>query len=188
MIAALSPERLETVRSMIEQWHDFFLMTGTAAVTLAGLLFVAVSINVDTLLDSRRAALLDLARQAMLALLMMLIISLIFLLPAWSPRIQAAALVGTCLVPLVFTLRGMRLDATQGEHGLGRGVLLRRRLLSLVAYVGMLVVGLFMWRGQYEIIFFIVGPICLLFGNATGSAWEMMVEVGRLKARDARGA
>ena len=188
MTAALSPERLEVVRSLIEQWHDFFLMTGTAAVTLAGLLFVAVSINVDTLLDSRRAALLDLARQAMLALLMMLIISLIFLLPAWSPRIQSAALIGSCLVPLGFTLRGMRLDATQGDHGLGRGVLLRRRVLALVAYVGMLLVGVFMLRGQYEIMFFIVGPICMLFGNATGSAWEMMVEVGRLKARDARGA
>ena len=33
--------------SFVEHWHEFYLMTGTAAVTLAGLLFVAISLHVD---------------------------------------------------------------------------------------------------------------------------------------------
>jgi len=31
----------------VEAWHDFYNLTGSAAFTLAGLVFVAVSINID---------------------------------------------------------------------------------------------------------------------------------------------
>jgi hypothetical protein len=47
-------ENLDLVRSMIAtdiykpaEWHDFFLMTGGGAAVLAGLVFVAMSINRD---------------------------------------------------------------------------------------------------------------------------------------------
>ena len=47
-------ENLDLVRSMIAtdiykpaEWHDFFLMTGGGAAALAGLVFVAMSINLD---------------------------------------------------------------------------------------------------------------------------------------------
>jgi hypothetical protein len=37
-----------------DRWHDFFLMSGTAAVTLAGLLFVSMSFNMEHLLRADR--------------------------------------------------------------------------------------------------------------------------------------
>ena len=47
-------ENPDLVRSIIAtdiykpaEWHDFFLMTGGGAAALAGLVFVAMSINLD---------------------------------------------------------------------------------------------------------------------------------------------
>src|SRR5256885_8632469 len=34
-----------------EQWHDFFLMVGSGAAALAGLVFVAMSINLDAIVQ-----------------------------------------------------------------------------------------------------------------------------------------
>jgi hypothetical protein len=35
---------------MLNQWHDFFSMVGTGAAALAGLIFVAMAINIDIIL------------------------------------------------------------------------------------------------------------------------------------------
>lgn len=183
MPSGLSPERLEAVAHLFESWHEFFLMTGTAAVTLAGLLFVAVSINVETIVHEKRVAVLDLARHTMVSFLLVLIISLVMLIPPHAPRIQAFALALSSLLPIAFVLRSMWLDRRRQDHGFAPGKLRLRRILMLVGFGFIALTGIQMWRGTYEAIFNLMGPICLLLGNATGSAWEMMVEVGRIKAR-----
>jgi hypothetical protein len=37
-----------------EAWHDFYLLSGTAAVTLVGLLFVALSLHIEILFRTGR--------------------------------------------------------------------------------------------------------------------------------------
>jgi hypothetical protein len=37
---------MEAFTQAVEGWHDFYLMIGTAAATLVGLLFVSLSLNV----------------------------------------------------------------------------------------------------------------------------------------------
>jgi hypothetical protein len=44
----------ETARHALEAWHDFYLLSGTASATLAGLLFVSLSFNLDHLLHESR--------------------------------------------------------------------------------------------------------------------------------------
>ena len=40
-------EAAASFAEQLDRWHEFYLMAGTAAVTLMGLLFVAVSLHLD---------------------------------------------------------------------------------------------------------------------------------------------
>jgi len=40
----------------LREWHDFYLLVGTAGATLLGLLFVAVSLGVGYLTEERQSA------------------------------------------------------------------------------------------------------------------------------------
>ena len=40
----------------LKQWHDFYLLVGTAGATLLGLLFVAVSLGIGFLTEERQGA------------------------------------------------------------------------------------------------------------------------------------
>ena len=97
----------------LEKWHDFFLMSGTAAVTLAGLVFVAISIHVDTLVQAKREHLLDLARMTLLSFTMILVLSLTMLMPYMSVRMVGVQMVilGRVLLSARWSLRRGRDDS-----------------------------------------------------------------------------
>lgn len=63
----------------MEQWHNFFTLAGTAAATLLGLLFVALSVNKESI--AARPLLRSLARQTFLSLSIVLLVSLLGLMP-----------------------------------------------------------------------------------------------------------
>jgi hypothetical protein len=55
---------MDAFAQAIEGWHDFYLMVGTAAATLVGLLFVSLSLNVDVITREANADLRVLAVSA----------------------------------------------------------------------------------------------------------------------------
>src|SRR5713101_1159897 len=69
----------------IQGWHDFYLLVGTAAATLLGLLFVAVSFNLDVIADQSHANLRATAGLTFNSFLYILIFSLLFLIPNPTP-------------------------------------------------------------------------------------------------------
>jgi len=83
----------------VAAWHDFFVAAAGAAAALSGLIFVAVSINLRTILDQEKAAgssyLTGRALESLAALLVVLGISLVGLDPSVS-RVAFAAVLLTC--------------------------------------------------------------------------------------------
>ena len=70
----------------ITQWQNFYMLAGTAAATLVGLLFVSVSLHID--LISRFEGTIDiqmLAEQTFLNFLLVLSFAFIFLIPNPTP-------------------------------------------------------------------------------------------------------
>src|ERR1700690_2049641 len=63
-------------------WHDFFLATAGGAAGLLGLLFVAVSLNIDDIAHAARLRLRVLAEQAFSNFLFALVVALFLLVPA----------------------------------------------------------------------------------------------------------
>jgi modulator of FtsH protease len=83
----------------VAAWHDFFVAAAGAAAALSGLIFVAVSINLRTILDQEKTAgssyLTGRALESLAALLVVLGISLVGLDPSVS-RVVFAAVLLTC--------------------------------------------------------------------------------------------
>ena len=43
-----------TFLEVIDSWHDFYMLTGTAAATLIGLIFISVSLHIDVLAKAEK--------------------------------------------------------------------------------------------------------------------------------------
>jgi hypothetical protein len=63
----------------IAAWQPFYTLAGSAAFTLAGLIFVAVSVKIDMIaLAGKQGDLVQFAREILSNFLMLLLISLVF--------------------------------------------------------------------------------------------------------------
>ncbi len=183
-----SPEALVAFREQVEGWHEFFLMTGTAAVTLVGLLFVAISIHLDVLLHERRAHLLDLARQTLLTFLVVLLLSLMFLVPFNTPFVLALTVFVPSAIGFGFAVAGLVAESRVRDTGLRRRSLLRRRLAQILAFALLMVAAWQIGEQTRQAFLALIAPMCMLLANATNSAWDLLVQLGRLKAREEEAA
>jgi hypothetical protein len=84
----------------ITAWQPFYTLAGSAAFTLAGLIFVAVSVKIDMIaLGGEQGDLVQFARETLSNFLVLLLISLVFMIPRQGPY-------GTG-IPLLFIGMGM---------------------------------------------------------------------------------
>jgi hypothetical protein len=170
---------------VIESWHEFYLLAGTAAVTLVGLLFVALSIHLDTLLHESRAHLVAHARQTLFSFTYVLFISLAFLVPNTSVRVLGVMLVAFSVAMSSITLRMSRGDFIRsGVRDLDTAYR-RRTAIMLLGYA--LCGGCGAWMAIQRnpwVVHYMIGGVFALLGNAAGASWDLLVQVGKLK-RDA---
>jgi hypothetical protein len=169
----------------VASWHEFFLMAGTAAVTLAGLLFVAISIHVDALVHESREHLLSFARLILFSYVGVMLLSLMMLVPAWSLRFMGLELI---LIPLPLTVWTIRLSRTRHgtEHAeFSRGVLRRRSLMPLVAYAIIALTGVMILKFRMpQFLYWLIGAVCMLLGNAAGASWDLLVRTAMIRRRE----
>jgi hypothetical protein len=170
-----------------ESWHDFFLLAGTAAVTLAGLLFVALSIHIEALVHETRAHLLSLARATLLSFTMVLTLSLMMLVPGQTMRRTAVGVLAVGVVGAGVTVLQLRGGGRGGHPEFPRRVFRRRLVLPLVGYAsfGLAGVGMLALRDP-EMFYLIIGAICMLLGNAAGASWDLLVRTAKMRGAEGR--
>ena len=170
--------------TFLEHWHEFFLMTGTAAVTLAGLLFVAISLHLDTLIHPTRAHLLALARSILMAYVMVLTFSLMMLVPGQTMRPAAVEIFLLATVFFVITLRQLRTERAVDHPEFPHRLYRRRLTPTLIGYALVALTGasLLVLRAA-ELFYLVIGACCMLLGNATGASWDLLVRTARIRQR-----
>jgi len=168
-----------TPAEWIERWHEFYLMAGTAAVTLAGLLFVALSLHLDRLVEESHEHLLALARVTLLSFTIVLFASMCMLVPPTGPH-QTAIMLGVMSVAaLTFTFRLTRAARHHEEAGFSRGQIRKRLMFPTIGYLLMLLTAVGLWLHIPEMLYMMVGSMCMILGNAAGTSWELIVQVAR---------
>jgi modulator of FtsH protease len=80
----------------VSHWKDLFVASAGASAALAGLVFVAVSINIDRIL--KFVGLPERALQAVLLLLSVVLVSIIGLIPGQGRIALGAELLGEALI------------------------------------------------------------------------------------------
>jgi hypothetical protein len=159
-----------------EQWHDLFVASAGASAALLGLLFVAVSINLERILAYE--GLPERALETLLLLLSVLIISIVGLIPAESTVALGLELLVTAAIVavIVFRLPGTNAVETGKEPAQWRASRIGVRLMGTVPLVlGGLSVLLETGGGLYWIAAGVVLAIC----GAVANAWVLLVEILR---------
>jgi modulator of FtsH protease len=158
------------------EWTDLFVAAAGASAALAGLVFVAVSINLDRILGE--AGLPDRALETLLLLVTVLLVSIVGLIPG-----QSAGALGTELlfVSLTIAIVIARLPTTAqaSDFDPSRSWVWTRwglRLLGTVPFVvGAVSVLLEAGGGLY----WIVAGIVFAIVGAVANAWVLLVEIRR---------
>ena len=165
----------------MDEWHDFFLAVAGAAAVLAGLVFVGVSINLDTIMSDPRYGLAGRALEALVLLVAVLIATILLLVPDQGMLLAGAELLAVGVVDWaavviiqVLVLRNWRsLEPAFRWHFVPRVVLCQLATLPIVA-AGVGVMG---W-GVGGLYWLVVGVV-LSFLVAVADAWILLVEIHR---------
>ena len=155
-------------------WSDLYLATAGATAALTGLLFVAVSVNIERIL--KFPGLPERALQTLLLLLMPLIISIVGLIPGQSGTALGIELLvaGTgATAAIAHTLRSTIPGSRDYEH---YSVQL---LVTLPATVPVVVGGASVLAGSGGGLYWIVAAIVCAILAAAINAWVLLVEILR---------
>jgi len=160
----------------VEAWSDFAVMLGGAFAALAGLLFVAVSINVREIVGT--AGLPARALEALVLLVTPLVVAVVLLVPGQSRRVVGAELVVAALAVgsvLVLQDRRSRVDDVHSP----RGSRLFRVTVDGVVFASVAAAGATVLAGAGGGLYWLVPTtLAALLGGLT-NAWVLLIEILR---------
>ncbi len=162
----------------LEQWHDFYVLVGTAGATLVALLFVALSLGTGFLNDKRAAATRAFYSPVVVHFSSVFFLAAIALVPSHRV-IFFAAMIGACAavglgVSLFVTIQLLRHDWTnyKQDH-------LAYALLPTIAYVALLIAAAMVWSENDFALDVLAGSLLLLLIVNIRNAWDLTLSMVR---------
>ena len=165
---------LRAVNSDLAQWHDLFAAAAGTAGSLAGLIFVSVSINIDRILKLEGVA--ERGLQTVVLLLGAVVVSILALMPqpieALGIEVFAA---GVALTAMIAITSRTTLRAVAGHPSW----VLSRLLTTAPGTVPYLVGGVSLILGTGGgLVWLVVGVMGAMVGSVL-NAWVLLVEILR---------
>jgi hypothetical protein len=166
----------------LKQWHDFYLLVGTAGATLLALLFVAVSLGAGFLTDERRVATRTFMSPVVIHFTSVFFVSAIALLP-WHHGSSLAVLLGVTAVfgvavSAFVTIKVVRTDMTNYvEDYLAYG------LLPCLGYLALLAAAISIYLEKDFGLDALAGALLLLAIVSIRNAWDLTLVYVRWRSR-----
>lgn len=176
---------VESFAADIVAWHDFYMLAGSAAAALLGLLFVAVSLHIDIISKARESGdVIAFARQAFANFLIILSFAFIFVIPEQDPIGTGVPLL---LIGLLELWQTANLWKSYEFGGKEKRVLdvwqFRMRLLipNTVCYIALIFISVSLLYKNTDYIGWMVLVIIWLIIAASQSAWILMLRLAEMR-------
>jgi modulator of FtsH protease len=156
------------------EWSDLFVAAAGASAALAGLVFVAISINLERILSLQGVP--ERGLETVLLLILVLMVSLTGLIPGQGHVALGLELIGLALVIAAIVARLPAIKRTGFEP---RSSLITRRLIRLTGTSLFIVGGLSLLFEAGGGLYWVVAGIVLATAGAVASAWVLLVEILR---------
>jgi hypothetical protein len=168
---------LETFAQAVESWHDFYLMVGTAAATLIGLLFVSLSLNNEVIARKANEDLRALARLTFGNFMSVLMFAVLFLIPSQVPLGLGLPLLGTGAYGLYNTGRHFMETRRKPSRPWGRGSLVLRFITPAVCFMALMGIAVWVLFGRTGGLYWLVPVMILLLLVASRNAWDLLMRL-----------
>lgn len=158
------------------EWSDLFVAVAGASAALAGLLFVAVSINLDRIIGE--AGLPDRALETVLLLLLVLLVSIVGLIPGQSNGALGTELLFVSLAVALIVLRLPTVGAAS-DFTPPRSWLWTRWALRLTGTAPFAVGALSLLLEAGGGLYWVAAGVVFAITGAIANAWVLLVEILR---------
>ena len=163
-------------RSLVQNWHDFYIVAGTASATLVGLLFVSLSLHLRAVVA--RSEVRGLARATLANFGLVLLVALILVIPqdarAAGLELQATGVASALIIAApVLAASSSRTRTIRGR------LLVLRFAFSILGYAGAVIAGALLTTGSYGTAFASLATATIvLLVISLRNTWDLLVSVG----------
>jgi hypothetical protein len=157
------------------QWTDLFVAAAGASAALAGLVFVAVSINVDRIL--RLEGVPDRARATVALLVVVVIVSIIGLIPGQDRVALGAELLGLGIVSSMGIWRLTLQSLPRGPAP--RSWIVSRLLVGATGTLPFIVAGASLLAEAGGGLYWVAAGIVFAIAGGVANAWVLLIEILR---------
>jgi hypothetical protein len=157
-------------------WSSFFSAQVSASAALVGLLFVAVSINLAKIVESRQ--LVARSAKALFTVTGILLASTLCLVPGQRVKILGCELAVVGMIVFLATTLAGRAASLKNPFITTRDRVVQA-ILSQLSSAPMVVAGVLLFGGRGGGLYWLVGAIVFSFIAALIDAWVLLIEINR---------
>lgn len=151
----------------VAAWQGAYVLVGGMAATLTGLLFVAVSMNLRTIIERSNNA----ATRTLNQFLLIIELSIVFLIPG-----QSAVTLGGATVLLAGFALAIVFMSTRRHGRKDKGEQWSSSVPSYALFAAFGIVGALIMTGQFDLLFVMISLVIGTLISAVMSAWSLLVD------------
>ncbi len=168
---------------VLKEWHDFYILVGTAGATLLGLLFVSVSLGAGYLTEKHQSGTRTFMSPVVVHFTSVFFLSAVALIPSHQPKFLAALIGATALIGAIIstytTIEVVGTDMTNYiQDYLAYG------LLPGVAYLVLLAAAVSIYLKKDFGLNALAGALLLLVIVNIRNAWDLTLTLVRRHHRN----